>query len=194
VHESAARELRPRGGGRKRRSASSAKPGTKDCCRAESNITASTAMNCKMPMDLMFTKLQFSAPGFFREHIAGVDGAGGWAPFYVIQQSRHRTLLRPLWRRSATTIRSPKVMAGSLSDVTRNSHNVLRAESVNRDEDNASDPQRRRERPGRPQPDGPKRRAATESGTPMQWDASANGGLSSQATPWLPVPPRLQKP
>jgi len=36
----------------------------------------------QMPMDLMLTKLRFSAP-VFREHIAGIDGAGGW-PVYVI--------------------------------------------------------------------------------------------------------------
>src|SRR3982075_2700130 len=33
-------------------------------------------------MDLMLTKLKFSAP-VFREHVAGVDNAGGW-PVYVI--------------------------------------------------------------------------------------------------------------
>ncbi len=36
----------------------------------------------QMPMDLMLTKLRFSAP-VFREHIAGIDGAGGW-PVYVV--------------------------------------------------------------------------------------------------------------
>src|SRR3979490_3258628 len=35
-----------------------------------------------MPMDLMLTRLKFSAP-VFREHVAGIDGSGGW-PVYVI--------------------------------------------------------------------------------------------------------------
>jgi alpha-glucosidase len=136
----------------------------------------------QMPMDLMFTKLKFSAP-VFREHIAGVDGAGGW-PVYVISNhdivrssdrygdGQHNDQIAKVMAALYLTLRGTPVMYYG-EEIGMKTTPPTRKEDV-------KDPIGVRGWPGEKGRDGQR--------TPMQWDQSANAGFS-QATPWLPVPP-----
>ncbi|MBZ5681340.1 MAG: alpha-glucosidase [Acidobacteriia bacterium] len=135
----------------------------------------------QMPMDLMFTKLKFSAP-VFREHIASVDGAGGW-PVYVISNhdivrssdrygdGEHNDQIAKVMAALYLTLRGTPVMYYG-EEIGMKTTPPTRKEDV-------KDPIGQRGWPQEKGRDGER--------TPMQWDESANAGFS-QASPWLPVP------
>lgn len=136
----------------------------------------------QMPMDLMFTKLKFSAP-VFREHIAAVDGAGGW-PVYVIGNhdivrardrygdGQHDDEIAKVMAALYLTLRGTPIMYYG-EEIGMKTTPPMRKEDVR-------DPIGRRGWPKEKGRDGER--------TPMQWDKTANAGFST-ATPWLPVPP-----
>ena len=136
----------------------------------------------QMPMDLMFTKLKFSAP-VFREHIAGVDGAGGW-PVYVISNhdivrsydrygdEQHNDQIAKVMAALYLTLRGTPIMYYG-------EEIGMKTTPPNRKED-VKDPIGRTGWPKEKGRDGER--------TPMQWDGSENAGFT-KGSPWLPVPP-----
>jgi alpha-glucosidase len=136
----------------------------------------------QMPMDLMFTKLNFSAP-VFREHIAAVDGAGGW-PVYVI--SNH-DIVRSSDRYGdgEHNDQIAKVMA-ALYLTLRGTPIMYYGEEIGM----KTTPPTRKEEVKDPigQTGWPKEKGRDGERTPMQWDHSENAGFT-RGTPWLPVPP-----
>jgi len=135
----------------------------------------------QMPMDLMFTKLTFSAP-VFREHIAAVDGAGGW-PVYVI--SNH-DIVRSSDRYGdgEHNDQIAKVMAG-LYLTLRGTPIMYYGEEIGM----KTTPPARKEDVKDPigRTGWPKEKGRDGERTPMQWDNSENAGFT-RGTPWLPVP------
>jgi len=136
----------------------------------------------QMPMDLMFTKLRFSAPEF-RQHIAAVDVAGGW-PVYVISNhdivrsydrygdGQHNDQIARVMAALYLTLRGTPIMYYG-EEIGMKTTPPTRKEDV-------KDPIGKRGWPKEKGRDGER--------TPMQWDRSENAGFS-KATPWLPVPP-----
>ena len=136
----------------------------------------------QMPMDLMLTKLKFSAP-VFREHIAGIDGAGGW-PVYVISNhdivrsydrygdGQHNDQIAKVMAALYLTLRGTPIMYYG-EEIAMKTTPPTRKEDV-------KDPIGQRGWPREKGRDGER--------TPMQWDGIENAGFS-KATPWLPVPP-----
>jgi alpha-glucosidase len=136
----------------------------------------------QMPMDLMFTKLNFSAP-VFREHIAAVDGAGGW-PVYVISNhdivrssdrygdGEHNDQIAKVMAALYLTLRGTPIMYYG-EEIGMKTTPPTRKEDV-------KDPIGRTGWPKEKGRDGER--------TPMQWDSSVNAGFT-KGTPWLPVPP-----
>jgi alpha-glucosidase len=135
----------------------------------------------QMPMDLMFTKLKFSAPEF-RQHIAAVDGAGGW-PVYVISNhdivrssdrygdGRHNDQIAKVMAALYLTLRGTPIMYYG-EEIAMKTTPPTRKEDV-------KDPIGKTGWPKEKGRDGER--------TPMQWDESTNAGFSTGA-PWLPVP------
>ncbi len=135
----------------------------------------------QMPMDLMFTKLAFSAP-VFREHIAAVDAAGGW-PVYVI--SNH-DIVRS-WNRYGDGTHNDQIakdMAG-LYLTLRGTPIMYYGEEIgmrNNDpvrKEDVKDPVGRVSWPRDKGRDGER--------TPMQWNDTPNAGFTT-GIPWLPIP------
>src|ERR1700733_12802370 len=136
----------------------------------------------QMPMDLMFTKLNFSAP-VFREHMAAVDGAGGW-PVYVISNhdivrssdrygdGEHNDQIAKVMAALYLTLRGTPIMYYG-EEIGMKTTPPTRKEEV-------KDPIGRTGWPKEKGRDGER--------TPMQWDETDNAGFS-KAAPWLPVPP-----
>jgi alpha-glucosidase len=136
----------------------------------------------QMPMDLMLTKLKFSAP-VFREHIAGIDGAGGW-PVYVISNhdivrsydrygdGQHNDQIAKVMAALYLTLRGTPIMYYG-EEIGMKTTPPTRKEDV-------KDPIGKTGWPKEKGRDGER--------TPMQWDSSENAGFS-KASPWLPVPP-----
>jgi len=135
----------------------------------------------QMPMDLMFTKLNFSAP-VFREHMAAVDGAGGW-PVYVI--SNH-DIVRSSDRYGdgEHNDQIAKVMA-ALYLTLRGTPIMYYGEEIGM----KTTPPTRKEEVKDPigQTGWPKEKGRDGERTPMQWDDSNNAGFSTASTTWLPV-------
>ncbi len=136
----------------------------------------------QMPMDLMFTKLKFSAP-VFREHIRNINAAGGW-PVYVISNhdivrsydrygdGQHNDQIAKVMAALYLTLRGTPIMYYG-EEIGMKTTPPARKEDV-------KDPIGRTGWPKEKGRDGER--------TPMQWNESANAGFT-QATPWLPVPP-----
>ncbi len=136
----------------------------------------------QMPMDLMFTNLKFSAP-VFREHVAGVEGAGGW-PVYVISNhdivrshdrygdGQHDDQIAKVMAALYLTLRGTPIMYYG-EEIGMKTTPPTRKEDV-------QDPIGRIGWPKQKGRDGER--------TPMQWNTETNAGFSSKA-PWLPVPP-----
>ena len=136
----------------------------------------------QMPMDLMFTKLQFSAP-VFREHIAAVDASGGW-PVYVISNhdivrsynrygdGQHNDAIAKVMACLYLTLRGTPIMYYG-EELGMENNDPVRKEDV-------KDPIGRLGWPKEKGRDGER--------TPMQWNDTANAGFTP-GTPWLPVPP-----
>lgn len=137
----------------------------------------------QLPMDLMFTTINQLSPPEFRRQIAAVDAAGGW-PVYVISNHDivrsyvrygdgvHNDQIAKLMAALYLTLRGTPIMYYG-EEIGMENNDPVRKEDV-------QDPIGRVGWPREKGRDGER--------TPMQWDASANGGFSS-ATPWLPVPP-----
>jgi alpha-glucosidase len=136
----------------------------------------------QMPMDLMFTKLKFSAP-VFREHVAAVDGAGGW-PVYVISNhdivrsydrygdGQHNDQIAKVMAALYLTLRGTPIMYYG-EEIGMKTTPPTRKEDV-------KDPIGRTGWPEEKGRDGER--------TPMQWNTDTNAGFSAKG-PWLPVPP-----
>jgi len=136
----------------------------------------------QMPMDLMFTKLKFSAP-VFREHIASVDGAGGWPVFVISNHDIVRSYDR--YGDGQHNDQIAKVMA-ALYLTLRGTPIMYYGEELGM----KTTPPTRKEDVKDPigKTGWPKEKGRDGERTPMQWDESQNAGFS-KTSPWLPVPP-----
>jgi len=135
----------------------------------------------QMPMDLMMPQLRFSANAF-REHIAAVDGAGGW-PVYVIGNhdivrawdrygdGPHNDAIAKVIAALYMTLRGSTIMYYGEELSMENNDPKVR--------DDVKDPIGKLGWPLEKGRDGER--------TPMQWDATENAGFS-KVKPWLPVP------
>jgi alpha-glucosidase len=135
----------------------------------------------QMPMDLMFTKLAFSAP-VFREHIAAVDAAGGW-PVYVISNhdivrswnrygdGTHNDQIAKDMAALYLTLRGTPIMYYG-EEIGMRNNDPVRKEDV-------KDPVGRVSWPRDKGRDGER--------TPMQWNDTPNAGFTA-GIPWLPIP------
>ena len=135
----------------------------------------------QMPMDLMFTKLAFSAP-VFREHIAAVDAAGGW-PVYAISNhdivrswnrygdGTHNDQIAKDMAALYLTLRGTPIMYYG-EEIGMRNNDPVRKEDV-------KDPVGRVSWPRDKGRDGER--------TPMQWSDTPNAGFTT-GIPWLPIP------
>ncbi len=136
----------------------------------------------QMPMDLMLTKLKFSAP-VFRQHIAAIDASGEW-PTYVVGNhdivrswnrygdGQHNDQIAKDMAAMYLTLRGTPIMYYG-EEIGMQNNNPKRRQDV-------KDPIGRTGWPNEIGRDGER--------TPMQWDETANAGFTT-GTPWLPVPP-----
>jgi len=136
----------------------------------------------QMPMDLMFTELKFSAP-IFRQHIAAVDGSGGW-PVYVISNHDivrsynrygdgiHNEAIAKVMATLYLTLRGTPILYYG-EELGMENNDPLRKEDV-------QDPKGRLGWPQDIGRDGER--------TPMQWNDSPNAGFTT-GQPWLPISP-----
>jgi alpha-glucosidase len=135
----------------------------------------------QMPMDLMLTKLKFSAP-VFREHIATVDGTGEW-PTWVI--SNH-DIVRS-WNRYGDGKHNDQIAKdmAALYLTLRGTPIMYYGEEIGMQN---NDPKRREDvkdpigRTG-----WPKEIGRDGERTPMQWDETPNAGFTT-GIPWNPIP------
>ncbi len=135
----------------------------------------------QMPMDLMLTKLKFSAP-VFRQHIAAVDATGEW-PTYVIGNhdivrswnrygdGKHNDQIAKDMAAMYLTLRGTPIMYYG-EEIGMQNNDPKRREDV-------KDPIGRRGWPKEKGRDGER--------TPMQWDDGPNAGFTT-GIPWLPIP------
>ncbi len=136
----------------------------------------------QMPMDLLLTKLKFSAP-VFREHIAAVEANGEW-PVYVIgnhdvQRSwnrygdgEHNDEIAKDMAAMYLTLRGTPIMYYG-EEIGMQNNDPTRREDV-------QDPIGRRGWPKEKGRDGER--------TPMQWSDDPNAGFTT-GVPWNPIPP-----
>jgi alpha-glucosidase len=135
----------------------------------------------QMPMDLMFTKLKFSAP-VFRQHVAGLYAAGVW-PVYVISNhdivrswnrygdGTHNDQIAKDMAALYLTLRGTPIMYYG-EEIGMQNNNPKRREDV-------KDPVGRAHWPTNIGRDGER--------TPMHWDDGPNAGFTT-GIPWLPIP------
>ena len=135
----------------------------------------------QMPMDLMLTKLKFSAP-VFRDHIAAIDGSGEW-PTYVIGNhdivrswnrygdGKHNDQIAKDMAAMYLTLRGTPIMYYG-EEIGMQNNNPKRREDV-------KDPIGRTGWPKEIGRDGER--------TPMQWDETPNAGFST-GIPWNAIP------
>lgn len=135
----------------------------------------------QMPMDLMLTHINFSAPAF-REHVGAVDASGGW-PVYVISNhdiirsynrygdGQHNDAIAKVMASLYLTLRGTPIMYYG-EEIGMENNDPVRKEDV-------KDPIGRIGWPQEKGRDGER--------TPMQWNDSPNAGFTP-GQPWLPVP------
>ena len=135
----------------------------------------------QMPMDLMLTKLKFSAP-IFREHIKAVDASGEW-PVYVIGNhdivrtwnrygdGQHNDAIAKDMAAMFLTLRGTPIMYYG-EEIGMQNNDPKRREDV-------KDPIGRKGWPKEKGRDGER--------TPMQWSGASNAGFTT-GTPWNPIP------
>ncbi len=135
----------------------------------------------QMPMDLMLTKLKFSAP-VFREHIGAVDASGEW-PTWVISNhdivrswnrygdGKHNDQIAKDMAAMYLTLRGTPIMYYG-EEIGMQNNNPKRREDV-------KDPIGRTGWPKEIGRDGER--------TPMQWSNTPNAGFTT-GIPWLPIP------
>jgi len=136
----------------------------------------------QMPMDLLLTKLKFSAP-VFREHIAAVEAIGAW-PVYVIGNhdivrswnrygdGQHNDQIAKDMAAMHLTLRGTPILYYG-EEIGMQNNDPTRWEDV-------QDPIGRRGWPKEKGRDGER--------TPMQWSNDPNAGFTTGA-PWNPIPP-----
>jgi alpha-glucosidase len=135
----------------------------------------------QMPMDLMLTKLKFSAP-VFREHIAAVNATGEW-PTWVISNhdivrswnrygdGKHNDQIAKDMAAMYLTLRGTPIMYYG-EEIGMQNNDPRRREDV-------KDPIGRTGWPKEIGRDGER--------TPMQWDEAPNAGFTT-GIPWNPIP------
>ncbi|MFZ0521436.1 MAG: alpha-glucosidase [Candidatus Acidiferrales bacterium] len=135
----------------------------------------------QMPMDLMLTKVKFSA-AVFREHIAAVDASGEW-PVYVIGNhdivrswnrygdGQHNDAIAKDMAAMFLTLRGTPIMYYG-EEIGMRNNDPKRREDV-------KDPIGRKGWPKEKGRDGER--------TPMQWNGAPNAGFTT-GTPWNPIP------
>jgi len=135
----------------------------------------------QMPMDLMLTKLKFSAP-VFREHIGAVDASGEW-PTWVI--SNH-DIVRS-WNRYGDGKHNDQIAKdmAAMYLTLRGTPIMYYGEEIGMQN---NDPKRKQDvkdpigRTG-----WPKEKGRDGERTPMQWDKTPNAGFTT-GIPWNPIP------
>ncbi len=136
----------------------------------------------QMPMDLLLTKLKFSAP-VFREHIAAVEATGEW-PVYVIG---NHDIVRS-WNRYGDGLHNDQIAKAmaALQLTLRGTPIMYYGEEIGMQN---NDPTRREDVKD---PIGrigwPKEKGRDGERTPMQWSGDPNAGFTS-GVPWNPIPP-----
>ena len=136
----------------------------------------------QMPMDLLLTKLKFSAP-VFREHIAAVEATGEWPVFVIGNHDIVRS-----WNRYGDGQHNDQIAKGmaAMHLTLRGTPILYYGEEIgmqNNDptrREDAKDPIGRRGWPKEKGRDGER--------TPMQWSDDPNAGFTS-GVPWNPIPP-----
>jgi alpha-glucosidase len=140
----------------------------------------------QMPMDLMLTKLKFSAP-VFREHIGAVDASGEW-PTWVISNhdivrswnrygdGKHNDQIAKDMAAMYLTLRGTPIMYYG-EEIGMQNNDPKRREDV-------KDPIGRTGWPKEIGRDGER--------TPMQWSNTPNAGFTT-GIPWLPIPVPYKK-
>jgi alpha-glucosidase len=135
----------------------------------------------QMPMDLMLTKLPLSAP-VLRDHIAGVDAAGGWPTYVITNHDIVRSYTR--YGDGAHDDDIAKLMAGFYLTL-RGTAIMYYGEEIGMSN---NDPTRKEDVKD---PIGvlgwPNEKGRDGERTPMQWNAGPNAGFTT-GKPWLPVP------
>ena len=135
----------------------------------------------QMPMDLMMTKLKFSAP-VFREHIGAVDASGEW-PVFVIG---NHDILRS-WNRYGDGTHNDQIAkdVAAMYLTLRGTPIMYYGEEIGMQN---NDPKRREDVKD---PIGklgwPKEKGRDGERTPMQWSEAPNAGFSS-GIPWNVIP------
>jgi alpha-glucosidase len=135
----------------------------------------------QMPMDLMLTKLPLSAQ-VLREHIAGVDAAGGWPTYVITNHDIVRSYSR--YGDGVHDDDIAKLMAGVYLTL-RGTAIMYYGEEIGM---RNNDPARKEDVKD---PIGilgwPKEIGRDGERTPMQWTPGPNAGFTT-GKPWLPVP------
>ena len=135
----------------------------------------------QMPMDLQLTGLPLSAP-ILRDHIAGVDAAGGWPTYVITNHDIVRSYTR--YRDGTHNDDIAKLMAGFYLTL-RGTPIMYYGEEIGMEN---NDPKRKEDVKD---PIGvlgwPLEKGRDGERTPMQWSTAANAGFT-QGTPWLPIP------
>jgi len=136
----------------------------------------------QMPMDFLFTTVNKLSPTEFRKQIAAIDSASGWPTFVISNHDIVRSYDR--YGDGQHNDQIAKLMAG-LYLTLRGTPIMYYGEEIGM----RTTPPTRREDVKDPigQRGWPKEKGRDGERTPMQWDATANGGFSA-AAPWLPVP------
>jgi alpha-glucosidase len=135
----------------------------------------------QMPMDLLLTKLKFSAP-VFREHIDAVEASGEWPVFVIGNHDIVRS-----WNRYGDGQHNDPIakdMAAMLLTL-RGTPIMYYGEEIGMQN---NDPTRREDVKD---PIGhlgwPKEKGRDGERTPMQWSGDANAGFTT-GVPWNPIP------
>jgi alpha-glucosidase len=136
----------------------------------------------QMPMDFLFTTVNKLSPTEFRKQIAAIDSASGWPTFVISNHDIVRSYDR--YGDGQHNDQIAKLMAG-LYLTLRGTPIMYYGEEIGM----KTTPPTRREDVKDPigQRGWPKEKGRDGERTPMQWDATSNGGFSA-AAPWLPVP------
>jgi alpha-glucosidase len=135
----------------------------------------------QMPMDLLLTKLKFSAP-VFREHIDAVEATGEWPVFVIGNHDIQRS-----WNRYGDGQHNDQIAKdmAAMYLTLRGTPILYYGEEIGMQN---NDPTRREDVKD---PIGrlgwPKEKGRDGERTPMQWNSDANAGFTS-GTPWNAIP------
>lgn len=135
----------------------------------------------QLPMDLLMTDLPLSAP-VLRDHVAGVDAAGGWPTYVITNHDIVRSYTR--YGDGVHNDDIAKLMAGFYLTL-RGTAIMYYGEEIGMQN---NDPRRKEDVKD---PIGilgwPKEKGRDGERTPMQWNSGPNAGFTT-GKPWLPVP------